>query len=83
MERMEQFRQNQRRLAVLVTNAICGMSMCDPLGEAPSDLFGQTREATTGGKDSFRRFLEERIISQFCIQSTTCVGGVLNQHSNN
>ena len=44
--------------------------MHDPLREAASDLFGQRREAATGGKDLLRIFLVEMIVPLFPIQST-------------
>ena len=70
MERIDQFRQKQTRLPLRVTNTICGMSMYDSLWEAVSDLFGQRREAATGGKDSLHRFVAERIVPQIPSQST-------------
>ena len=41
----------QRRLPVRVSHGICGMSTYDLLQVAPSHLFGQRREAVTGGKN--------------------------------
>ena len=61
MGRIEQFfTQNKEDFLFSATNAICGMSMHDPLREVPSDLFGQRREAATGGKNSFCCFLADK-----------------------
>ena len=45
-----------KRLPVCGTHGICGMSTYDPLRVAPSDLFGQRKEAVTGGKNRFTVF---------------------------
>ena len=71
-----------KRLPVCGTLGICGMStyMYDPLRVAPSDLFGQRREAVTGGKKSLHLFLRKESFHSFLFNQ---LGEVQNKHSIN
>ena len=69
-----------KRLPVCGTHGICGMLTYDPLRVAPSDLFGQRREAVTGGTKSLHLFLRKGSFHSFLFNQ---LGEVQNKHSFN